>query len=65
MRNTNNISNKFRYVLFAVDTNILYSDKEIKNVQSTVIKELDKVMHAVAQLGGGSMWPWPPKYFRF
>ena len=34
------ISNKFRYVLFTDDTNILCSDKEIKSVQSTV--ELDQ-----------------------
>ena len=36
-----NVSNKFKYVLFADDTNILYSD--IKNVQSTVNKEHDKI----------------------
>ena len=38
-----NVSNKFKYVLFADDTNILFSDKEIENVQSTVNKELDKI----------------------
>ena len=38
-----NVSNKFKYILFADDTNILYSDKEIDNVQSTVNKELDKI----------------------
>ena len=38
-----NVSNKFKYVLFADDTNILYSDKDFKNVQGTVNKELDKI----------------------
>ena len=33
----------FKYVPFAYDTNILYSDKEIKNVRSTVNKDLDKI----------------------
>ena len=38
-----NVSNKFKYVSFVDDTNILYSDKEIENVQSTVNKELDEI----------------------
>ena len=38
-----NVSNKFKYFSFVDDTNILYSDKEIENVQSTVHKELDKI----------------------
>ena len=38
-----NVSNKFKYVLFTDDTSILYSDKDIKNVQRTVNKELYKI----------------------
>ena len=33
--------NKFKYVFLQMI--LLYSDKEIKNVQSTVNKELDKI----------------------
>ena len=35
-----NVSNKFKYILFTDDTNILYSNKEIKNVQIIVNKEI-------------------------
>ena len=37
------VSNKFKYALFASDTNILYSNKDFKIIQSTVNKELDSV----------------------
>ena len=42
-----NVSNNFKYVLFADNTNILYSDTEIKNVQRTVNKDQDKIHHII------------------
>ena len=38
-----NVSAKHKFVLFADDTNILYSSKEIENVENTVNIEMSKI----------------------
>ena len=38
-----NVSDKLRFVWFADDTNILYSSKEIENVENTVNIEMSKI----------------------
>ena len=38
-----NVSDKLKCVLFADDTNILYSSKEIENVENTVNFEMSKL----------------------
>ena len=39
-----NVSDKFKFVLFADDTNILYFSKEIENVEDTVSLKCLKFM---------------------
>ena len=38
-----NVSNKFKYVLLANDTNILYSKEEYKNAEKIVNRELHQI----------------------
>ena len=43
IHNIVNVSGKLKFVLFADDTNILYSNKEIENVEDTVNIEMSKI----------------------